>query len=215
MAYSVKRVNRYCVSAKSSPARQGTVSFLYDREGRRKYLTLSERRAFLAAAKRAPAEVRAFCTVLGYTGARISEVLALRRDHFDQASRVVVFESLKKRRKGIFRAVPVPTELLDLVDKLQKIGSGRPVAEQRIWAWSRTTAWTHVKTVMATAGVTGPQASPKGLRHAFAVGGIQAGVPINFIRKWLGHARLSTTEIYAEAVGAEEQLIAARGWKAF
>ena len=195
--------------------RQATVSFLYDREGRRKYLTASERRAFLTAAKRMPFEVRAFCIILAYTGARISEVLALRPEHFDQATRLVVFESLKKRRKGVFRAVPVPSELLKLIDNLGRTGANRSAADGRIWDWSRTTAWAAVKRVMATAGVDGPQASPKGLRHAFAVGALQAGVPINFIKKWLGHARLSTTEIYTEAVGAEEQAIAARSWKEF
>ena len=53
---------------------------------------------------------------------------------------------------------------------------------------------------------------PKGLRHAFAISALQAGVPINFVRKWLGHARLSTTEIYADAVGEEEHAIAERFW---
>jgi hypothetical protein len=30
--------------------------------------------------------------------------------------------------------------------------------------------------------------------------------------KWLGHAQLTTTAIYANAVGEEEQSIAARMW---
>jgi predicted RNase H-like HicB family nuclease len=72
-----------------------------------------------------------------------------------------------------------------------------------------------VKKVMAAAGIAGPQASPKGLRHAFGVGSLQAGVPINLVKRWLGHSRLSTTEIYTEAIGQEEQAIAARAWKSF
>ena len=32
------------------------------------------------------------------------------------------------------------------------------------------------------------------------------------VQRWLGHAQLSTTAIYAEAVGQEEQEIAARMW---
>ena len=32
------------------------------------------------------------------------------------------------------------------------------------------------------------------------------------MQKWLGHAQLSTTAIYAHAGGAEEQTIAARMW---
>ena len=34
---------------------------------------------------------------------------------------VVVFESLKKRRKGVYRAVPVPPELLDALDLVHGI----------------------------------------------------------------------------------------------
>jgi AraC-like DNA-binding protein len=32
------------------------------------------------------------------------------------------------------------------------------------------------------------------------------------LQKWLGHAQLSTTAIYADAVGAEEQSIKQRMW---
>lgn len=63
---------------------------------------------------------------------------------------------------------------------------------------------------MDSAGISRPQASPKGLRHGFGVAAVQAGIPLNMVQKWLGHAQLSTTAIYADAVGAEEQAIAER-----
>ena len=34
----------------------------------------------------------------------------------------------------------------------------------------------------------------------------------NLVQKWLGHAQLTTTAIYANPVGEEEQSIAARMW---
>ncbi len=43
---------------------------LFDAEGRRLYFTEDERRAFMAAAAKAPREVRAFCGVLHATGCR-------------------------------------------------------------------------------------------------------------------------------------------------
>ena len=82
----------------------------------------------------------------------------------------------------------------------------------RLWPWERTTAWRRVQAVMADAGLQGPHASPKGLRHAFGVRAVNAGIPLNMVQKWLGHAQLSTTAIYADAVGAEEQAIAAKMW---
>ena len=42
--------------------------------------------------------------------------MALTARQVDLSGRVVVFESLKKRRRGVFRAVPVPPELLDTLD---------------------------------------------------------------------------------------------------
>src|SRR5437588_90222 len=59
------------------------------------------------------------CGVLHATGCRISEALGLTAERIDLAGRVIVFESLKKRRTGVFRAVPVPPELLDAFGTLQ------------------------------------------------------------------------------------------------
>jgi len=46
----------------------------------------------------------------------------------------------------------------------------------------------------------------------FGVAAIQAGIPLNLLQRWLGHAQLTTTAIYANAVGPEERNIAARMW---
>ena len=72
-----------------------------------------------------------------------------------------------------------------------------------------------MKRAMKLAGIVGSQASPKGLRHGFGIASTQADVPVTLVRKWLGHARLATTEIYLDAVGAEEQDLAGRLWKTF
>jgi integrase/recombinase XerD len=42
-----------------------------------------------------------------------SEALALTGDRVDLATDVPIFESLKERRPGIFRALPVPPSLLE------------------------------------------------------------------------------------------------------
>ncbi len=76
--------------------------------GARKYLTAGERDGFLQAAERADRPVRTLCMTLAYGGCRLSEALALTVDRVDLAAGVLVFESLKKRRDGIYRTVPVP-----------------------------------------------------------------------------------------------------------
>jgi integrase len=105
---------------------------LHTTDGAQKYLTSGERDAFLR-----EAELADLC--------RLSEALALTADCVGLAAGVLVFESLKKRRAGIYHTVPAPPALLGTLDMVQK---------------------------------------------------------------WLGHAQLTTTAIYANAVGAEEKDIA-------
>src|ERR1700738_2898629 len=94
---------------------------LCDKQGRRKYFTSDERESFLEASSKATREVRTFCNVLLYTGCRISEALALTTKDIDLSAKVIVFESLKKRRAGVYRQVPIPAELLDLLDMVHGI----------------------------------------------------------------------------------------------
>ena len=58
-------------------------------------------------------------------------------------------------------------------------------------------------------GTKRPQATPKGSRHGFKVAAVQAGVPLNLVRRGIGHAQLTTTEINANATGPSERDIAA------
>jgi len=188
---------------------------LYDQQGNRKYLTRSERQAFMDAARRAPAPVETFCLTLAYTGARISEVLALNPLRIDTSANAVIIESLKKRKRGVYRAVPVPAELLLRLNEVHAIENLRcnpELNQSRIWVWSRTTAWNRVKTVMRAGGIVEGPAMPKALRHAFGVGGTQTGVPLNIIQRWLGHADIQTTAIYTDVMGDEERVLADRMW---
>jgi integrase len=138
-------------------------------------------------------------------------VLALHAGNIDIEAGVIVIESLKKRRRGVYRQVPVPDVLPAELGRRHALA--RMTANTPLWKWSRTTAWKHVKGVMLDAGIPSFCASPKALRHAFGVIGIaEAQVPLNMMQKWLGHARIETTAIYANAVGREERAIARRMW---
>jgi integrase len=184
--------------------------------GERKYLTTDERARFLRAADAHPRAVRTLCAILAFAGCRLSEALGLTVDRVDLAAGTLVFESLKKRRRGVFRAVPVPPSLLKDLDNVHGIRERQNRADRgagvRLWTWSQTTAWRRVCDVMDDADLTGLSASPKGLRHGVGVAAVQAGIPLNLVQRWLGHAQLSTTAIYADAIGPEEQAIAARMW---
>ena len=191
---------------------------LFNTAGKRLYLTDSERKKFLAAADQEERQVRTFCYVLAYTGCRISEALQLVGERIDFDAGAIVFESLKKRKRGVYRAVPVPPVVLEMLAMVHGLKDRKKKPTRKdsspapLWEFGRTTAWKKVLAVMKAAGVKGPQATPKGLRHGFGVAAIQAGIPLNLLQRWLGHAQLTTTAIYANAVGPEERNIAARMW---
>ena len=186
---------------------------LYDVDGQRKYVTADERRRILEHARALPRQQRTLVLTLVYTGCRLSEALNVRTAHVDVEGRRVIFESLKKRRRGVYRAVPVPDELIEALDLVHGIREAATrERSEALWSMSRTTAWRVVRTAMRAAGVTGPHGTAKGLRHGFGVNAVQTGVPLNLVQRWLGHAQLSTTAIYAEAMGEEELSIAERMW---
>jgi integrase len=190
---------------------------LFDSKGGRLYITESERTAFLEAASKSERDVRTLCMVLAFTGCRVSEALNLTHQSVDFAEKVIVFETLKKRKSGVFRAVPVPDSLLDTLNMAHGINDtkrGKKKApETKLWDCCRKTAWLKVTGTMKAAGIKeGAHRSPKGLRHGYGVTAISKGVPLNLLSKWMGHASLEVTAIYANALGEEQRNIAARMW---
>jgi integrase/recombinase XerD len=178
---------------------------VFDHAGRRKYQNADERRRLLAMADCLSADRRALCYVLAFTGCRISEALALRRDQIDTDPPSLRFRTLK-RRKLVFRMVPIPPELLDQLLAL-------PVrADGLIWSMHRSTAWRCIRDVSTHSGIFGPMACCKGLRHGFGIHAVSRNVPPNLVQRWLGHASPNTPAIYLDAVGLEEQEFASRMW---
>jgi integrase/recombinase XerD len=189
---------------------------LYAARGARKYLNQQERGRALTAMQKLPASRALFALTLAWTGGRVSEVLALCPSSFQIEHGVVALLTLKRRRHFV-REVPIPPQLMIALDahfRLVEAQRDPARANRRLWPAHRTTGWRCVKQAMILAQLIGPAACPRGLRHSFGVGTVQAGVPVHLLQRWLGHARISTTAIYADVCGPEEQAIAARFWRA-
>jgi integrase len=191
---------------------------LYDHDGHCKYLTPAERDAFLKAADDAEVrEVRTFCATLAYTGCRISEALALTADRIDLKDGAIVIEYKKKRQGGVYRPVPVPPAFLDTLNMVHDVRAAQKHRDHgkslRLWNWSRTKGWYVVRTVMKAAKIAGPHATPKSLRHGFGIKAVTCGVPLNTLQQLFGHAQLSTTSIYADAMGPEKRQLVERMWQ--
>lgn len=125
----------------------------------------------------------------------------------------LTFESLKKRRAGLFRSVPVPSQLIEILDQVHNVRERRGRGRYRfLWSWSRSTAWRRVREVMEMARIRGPQATPTGLRHGFGVIAVESDVPLPLIQKWMGHSTLEITASYTSVQNYSDGEIAARMW---
>lgn len=180
---------------------------IYTPSGSRKYLTNTERSAFLKVVEMLPPEERLFCLTLIYTGCRISEALQLTNDNLSRDEKAIVFRTLKKRNQIVMRCVPVPPKHMLALEKRAKQN------DSRLFPWGRTRGWEIIKSAMTLAKMKGAKASPKGLRHTYGMRLAQNGVPLTTISSLLGHSDISTTAIYTNAVLATEiRDYAAKAW---
>lgn len=180
---------------------------LFDIYGQRKYLNTAEARRFLAATRTMAAPQRLFCEVLFYTGCRISEALELTPRRLDRDDKRIIFRTLK-RRKLVYRAVPAPARMMRELVVLARV----PEQTAPLFPWCRVTGWRIVKEAMDRARIDGPQATARGLRHAFGIHAIEVNIPEPMLQRWMGHARARTTRIYTVFDGADERRWAKRMW---
>ena len=192
---------------------------LTDDKGNRLYLNADERAAFLDAAKSAERPLKLLCHTLHYSGCRISEGLELTPRRVDMAEQSLRLRTLKKRDgKIIYRDVPVPPALIENLDNVFGIREIQKRAKPAqmdapLWLWKRVQAWRLITGIMAQADIDeGPHRTPKGLRHGFGVNATRSGIQLHMLQKWMGHADMATTAIYATALGEEERQIASRMW---
>ncbi len=143
---------------------------------------------------------RAMLELLYATGLRVTELVTLDVDQVNLRQ-----GALRVRGKGEKdRLVPIGEVALDWLGRY--VAESRPLllcggasrslfVTARKSALSRKTFWLIVKTLAARAGIHRP-ISPHGLRHAFATHLLNHGADLRVLQMLLGHASLSTTQIY-------------------
>jgi integrase/recombinase XerD len=173
-----------------------------------KYLTPDEVEALLAAPDtREPRGLRdrAALEVLYATGLRVSELLALTLAHVELDGGVVT--TMGKGRKE--RLVPLGDEAVAWLRRY--LATARPGlvegkrATPRLFVNARGAAltrmgfWKILRGYGRTAGIR-RAISPHVLRHSFATHLLERGADLRAIQMMLGHADLSTTQIYTHVL---------------
>jgi integrase/recombinase XerD len=137
------------------------------------------------------------------TGVRISEVVTLgTRDlDLDEAVVRVVGKGSKERIVPFGRAArdALTTYLADVRSKLARLGGrksgGTLFLNRRGRPLTRKGAWDIVRRRVALAGIQ-RRVTPHTLRHTFATHLLEGGADIAAVQEMLGHADISTTQIY-------------------
>ncbi len=152
---------------------------------------------------------RAMFETLYATGLRVSELVGLKLEEIDLVAGLCrVFGKGNKER-----LVPLGEQAVDWLE--QFLADGRPellagrqsdavFITRRATGMSRQAFWQNIKRYALIAGVK-QDLSPHTLRHAFATHLLNHGADLRSVQMLLGHASLSTTQIYTHVANARLQ----------
>ena len=144
---------------------------------------------------------RAMIELMYASGLRVSELVGLPGTALNL--RQGVLRVLGKGNKE--RLVPLGEEAQHWLERYlaqarPKLAGGRAALPLFLTAGgealSRQQFWTLVKTLARRAGIDPARVSPHGLRHSFATHLLNRGADLRALQMLLGHASLSTTQIY-------------------
>jgi len=138
---------------------------------------------------------RLLLTLVYSSGLRVSEVVALKKEHID-LSRQIIFIKLAKGRKDRYTILSEKAAVFikDYIEQF-KIDKWIFPGQSGAGHLSIRSAQLIFDKAVRCAGIT-KKISIHGLRHSFATHLLENGTDIRFIQELLGHANIRTTERY-------------------
>ena len=162
------------------------------------YFTPEEVKAILQSA-RTPRD-HLLINLLWQTGARISELLALKVEDIDFYAKTVRLPCLK-RKKRPYRVLPLKDGLIGELGAY--IGQRGLRRDDRLFKITRERAWQIVKETCRRAGMDRERSHPHTFRHSFAVYCVLNHVPILVLKDWLGHSNIASTLVYLKILSSD------------
>jgi len=146
----------------------------------------------------------ALLNMLYATGMRVSEVVFLQLEDVDLDNKVLLVTAREVESR--FREVPLEDEMDNILDVYLK--EGRPYLvkdpnetalflNHRGQQLTRQGLWLIIKSYAREAELSS-EVTPHTLRHSFAAHKLEEGSELEEVQKLLGHANISTTQIYSQ-----------------
>lgn len=154
---------------------------------------------------------RALLELLYATGMRVSETVDLHVDNVNL--RLGFLRCIGKGRKE--RVVPIGRKAIDTVSDYVQLLRPRLLGDRGGTSLflsrtgkplDRTNVWRMVRKHAAAAGITS-RVTPHTLRHCFATHMLAGGADLRVVQELLGHADLSTTQVYTHVDEAHLKLV--------
>lgn len=174
-----------------------------------KTLSVAEVEALLEAARAAGPRARCLMELLYATGMRVSELVALPAAAAQGDPRMI----LVKGKGGKERLTPLSPPARDALRDWLAARDAEPKTRKSRFLFpgggasghlTRVRFFQMIKDLAVAAGISPARVSPHILRHAFASHLLANGADLRAIQELLGHADISTTEIYTHV--QEERL---------
>jgi integrase/recombinase XerD len=146
----------------------------------------------------------ALLNMLYATGMRVSEVVFLQMDDVDLGNKLLLVTV--REGEGRSREVPLNKEMHKILEVY--LAEGRPYLvkdpketalflNHRGQQLTRQGLWLIIKSYAREAELSS-EVTPHTLRHSFAAHKLNSGSDLEEVQKLLGHANISTTQIYAQ-----------------
>lgn len=132
------------------------------------------------------------------TGARVSEVLGIKVGDVLSKDRIIIIKQLKKRA-DVSRRVPVGKEVMNLIKSYIK--QRKLKGEDRLFTFTRQTAYNMLKRVGKRCGITNVGSKPlhpHHLRHSFGIHWVEKGGSLRKLQLIMGHSSIDITTQYLQ-----------------
>lgn len=151
----------------------------------------------------------ALLELLYATGLRVTELVSLPRDVLVGDDRVMTVRGKGGRERIVVLTERARLALMRYLEARSIGPDGRPLEMRTLWLFPSRSAEGHLtrhrlaqelKALAETAGLDPARVSPHVLRHAFASHLLDRGADLRTVQQLLGHADISTTEIYTHVL---------------